>query len=70
MRFYGFLILQGLVMPNFSDFDYYFAIDMLGIPASWLSLQFVWAALFILIMPSIYVVKFNDVEYQKLFMTV
>ena len=70
MHFYGFLILQGLVMPNFSDFDYYFAIDVLGIPASLLSLQFVWIALFILVMPAIYVVKFNHIEYQKLYITV
>lgn len=70
LRFYFFLILQGLMMPSFYDFDYYFAIDVLEIPASWLSLQFIWAAMFILIVPSVYVSKFKDTEYRRLFMTV
>ena len=55
-------------MPKFWDFDYYFAIDMLKIPASWLSLQDMWGALFVLVMPSVYMVKFNDIEYFRLFL--
>lgn len=37
-KFYIFLILQGLCMPQFLDFDYYFAIDILGISKATISL--------------------------------
>lgn len=30
--FFTFLILQGLSMPSFSEFDYFFALDVLKIP--------------------------------------
>ena len=67
MKFYAFLILQGLVMPSFMDFDYYFAIDILGIKASLISLQFVWSSIFMIIVPLTYVIKFRDTEFRTIF---
>jgi hypothetical protein len=69
-RFFIFLVIQGLVMPTFTEFDYFFAIDVLGIKASLLSLQSVWSAFFLLIVPALYVFKLKDCEYRNLFLTV
>lgn len=30
-KFFSFLIFQGLVMPSFANYEYYFAVDHLGI---------------------------------------
>ena len=60
MKFYMFQILNGLVMPSFEDFDYYFTIDILGIKPELLSLQFVWNGIAILIVPFIYIGSFYD----------
>ena len=68
MKFYVFQILNGLVMPSFEDFDYYFTIDILDIKPEWLSLQFVWNGLAILIVPFIYIGSFYDSEYRTLIM--
>lgn len=38
LKFYAFSIVWALVMPSFDDFDYYFAIEVLNIPASWIAL--------------------------------
>ena len=54
-------------MPSFTEFDYYFAIDKLDIPASWIALQFIWVGVFILITPLLYVFRFRDTEYYNLF---
>lgn len=54
-------------MPSFDDFDYYFAIDELHIPASWIAIQFIWVGFFILVIPIIYVTFLKDIEYSKMF---
>jgi hypothetical protein len=38
LRFFLFLTLQGLVMPSFAEFEYYFATEVLGIEPSAISL--------------------------------
>ena len=57
-------------MPSFQEFEYYFAIDVLEIPASWISLQVVWASILMIILPSILVLHLKDTEYRNLFLTV
>ena len=39
LTFYAYLILSGFCTPSFGDFDYYFAIDKLGITNDTIGLQ-------------------------------
>ena len=56
------------MMPSFEDFDYYFAIEKLGIKPEWISLQFIWNGVVILIVPFIYIGSLIDTEYCHLIM--
>ena len=68
IKFYSFLILQGLVMPQFSEFDYYFAIDILKISKSTISLQILYVGIIIILLPLVYQRYFNKSEYYNFFL--
>ena len=54
MKFYGFLIIQGLVMPSFPDFEYFFAVDVLEISLFSINMSTVAGTFGILLIPIIY----------------
>lgn len=68
IKFFLFQILSGIVQPSFEDFEYYFAIDTLKIKPEFLSLQFIWNGIAILIVPFIFIGSFKDSEYRFLIM--
>lgn len=55
-------------MPQFSEFDYYFAIDVLKISKSTIGLQVLYVGVFIFLMPLIYQKFFNQSEYCNFFL--
>ena len=54
-------------MPSFSDFDYYFAIDELGISVATLGLMTIYTGVFIFIYPILYQAFFITAEFTTLF---
>ena len=56
------------MMPQFTDFDYFFALDVLGISKSFMSLQIIWAFVSILFLPVLIFTVFKDMEYAKMFL--
>lgn len=50
-KFYGFLIMQGLMMPSFPDFEYFFAVDILGLSVFTINMSTVIGCVGILVLP-------------------
>ena len=67
LKFNIFMILQGLMMPTFTDFDYYFALDVLGISKGFIGLQFIFLGVGILIMAPLYATYLANSEYKTMF---
>merc|ERR1712100_961650 len=55
-------------MPSFTEFDYFYAIDVLEIEPSWIALQYIWIGVCIVFTPILYVGKFRNTEYSSLFL--
>ena len=53
-KFFAFLILQGLMMPQFPAFDYCFALDVLEIPLRTVNLQTLYVGWLVVFIPLIY----------------
>ena len=53
-RFYGFLIMQGLMMPSFPDFEYFFAVDVLGLSIFAINMSTVIGCIGIFILPLVF----------------
>lgn len=53
-KFYFFLIAQGLIIPSFGDFEYFFTIDILEISKFDLNISTISAAFMIVLIPIIY----------------
>ena len=66
VQFFFFLFLQGIVMPEYQDFDYFFAIDHLGITNETISYQSIYSGTFIFFMPLLYQALFINSEYKNL----
>ena len=62
-KFFTFLILQGLMMPQFYDFDYFFAIDVLKIPLPAINLQSLVTGWLVVLIPFVYQRYFIDKNY-------
>lgn len=63
-KFILFQMMQGLVMPSFPAFDYYFAIDVLKVPLDMINMQFLylgWVSFFIPYIYNKYLQKTNYV---------
>jgi len=55
-------------MPTFHDFEYYFALDVLGLAKSTLSFVPMFASVFIILNPILYVKVYSKMEYRSLFL--
>ena len=53
-KFYLFLITQGLIMPSFTDFEYFFAVDVLKISKFAINLSTIFGAVSIFLLPVFY----------------
>jgi len=66
-KLFIFLILQGLCMPQFLDFDYYFAVDVLKVSPATVSLQPLYIGWLLILIPFIYQGLFRHRNYVLLF---
>ena len=65
-RFYGFLLLQGF-MPDFGDFTYYFALDVLGLSKFTLGMSTLIAGVAVILGPIAYQHYCHSTQFPKLF---
>jgi hypothetical protein len=65
-RFDGFLLLQGF-MPDFGDFTYYFALDVLGISKFTMGMSTIIAGLAVFLAPVLYQKYCRNTQFPKLF---
>ena len=66
-KFYGFLLLQGFLMPTFNDFGYYFAIDVLHISKEFLCVVPIFCSVFVIFNPLLYQKIWSKLEFTTLF---
>lgn len=62
-KFYLFLITQGLIMPSFTDFEYFFAVDVLKITTMAINLSTIFGAIFLFLLPVLYQKYLAKKEY-------
>lgn len=63
-RFFIFLICQGFVMPSFQNYEYYYAVDHLGISPENILLTQIFLASGIIFVPMIYHKFLRDAELK------
>lgn len=66
-KFFLFLVLQGLTMPSFSEFDYYWALDELGISLATINLQLLFVSWLAVLVPIIYQKWLIKYDYSIMF---
>ena len=66
-KFFSFLIIQGFSMPQFFDFDYYFALDVLKIPLATVNLQSLYVGWLVVLIPFLYQKFFINKNYSVMF---
>ena len=66
-KFFGFMLLQGIMMPQFYAFDYYFALDVLKIPLSTVNLQTLYVGWLVVFIPVIYQKFFIKRDFVVMF---
>ena len=66
-KFNMFLLLQGVTMPWFPDFQYYFSTSVLEISPSFITLSQLCTGFFVFFMPLIYQKFFKTTDYKRIF---
>lgn len=66
-KFMLFLLLQGIFQPNFQEFDYFWATDVIGIPLSLVNIQWLYMGIFAVVLPPLYQKYFSKWNYVNIF---
>lgn len=67
LKFYIYLLLSGFFQPDFGNFGYYFALDVMHISKVFIGLSAASAGLFLILGPIFFQKYFRNTNYKKLF---